>query len=245
MITRRRVVLALGAGALAAPLARAQKPGVLPRIGWLSFASSSAEFPEKQILEGLRELGWVDGKNVAIEYRYAGGDPNRLAELASELARLKVDVIVTSSAGVGAAKRATATIPVVFGTSQDPVRMAYVASLGRPGGNLTGVTFLTDELSAKRLELLRDTLRGISRVAILWEPAHLDNEFKGMQAAAPALACGCSRWRCRGRPGPTRSKGRSARRSTRARRLSSWRPEDSRSDTASKLLLLPRRTGFR
>jgi putative ABC transport system substrate-binding protein len=182
----RRTFLA-GIAVLAAPLAGAQSPGKLPRIGVLSAASSSAEFPEKQTLQGLRELGWIEGKNVVIEYRYAGGDPTLLSQFASELAGLKLDVIVTFSAGVGAAKRATGTIPVVFGTSQNPVGMAYVASLARPGGNLTGVTYLTDELSAKRLELLKESIPRISRAAILWDPAHIDNEFKGMQAAAPGL----------------------------------------------------------
>ena len=182
----RRTFLA-GIAVLAASPASAQTPGKLPRMGVLSAASSSAEFPEKQTLQALRELGWAEGKNVVIEYRYAAGDPVQLSQLASELVSLKVDVIVTFSAGVGAAKRATGTIPIVFGTSQNPVGMAYVASLARPGGNLTGVTFLTDELSAKRLELLKESIPRISRAAILWEPAHIDNEFKGMQAAAPGL----------------------------------------------------------
>ena len=167
--------------------ANAQQPGKLPRIGWLSAGSSSAEFPEKQALEGLRELGWIDGKTVTIDFRYAAGNSERLAQLATELVDLKVDVIVTFSAGVAIAKKATATIPIVVGTSQDPVRAGFVASLARPGGNLTGVSFLTDELSGKRLELLKDAMPSLTRVAVLWEPAHVDNEFKGMQAAAPAL----------------------------------------------------------
>ena len=167
--------------------ANAQQPGKLPRIGWLSAGSSSAEFPEKQALEGLRELGWIDGKTVTIDFRYAAGNSERLAQLATELVDLKVDVIVTFSAGVAIAKKATATIPIVVGTSQDPVRAGFVASLARPGGNLTGVSFLTDELSGKRLELLKDAIPSLTRVAVLWEPAHVDNEFKGMQAAAPTL----------------------------------------------------------
>ncbi|HET7006238.1 MAG TPA: ABC transporter substrate-binding protein [Candidatus Binatia bacterium] len=167
--------------------ANAQQPAKLPRIGWLSAGSSSAEFPEKQALEGLRELGWIDGKTVTIDFRYAAGNSERLAQLATELVDLKVDVIVTFSAGVAIAKKATATIPIVVGTSQDPVRAGFVASLARPGGNLTGVSFLTDELSGKRLELLKDAIPSLTRVAVLWEPAHVDNEFKGMQAAAPTL----------------------------------------------------------
>jgi putative ABC transport system substrate-binding protein len=167
--------------------AQAQQRKTLPRIGWLSSGSSSAEFPEKQALEGLRALGWVEGTNVVIEYRYAGGSAERLSQLAAELVRLNVDVIVTFSNGVAVAKRMTGTIPIVVGTSQDPVRAGFVDSLARPGGNLTGVTFLTDELSGKRLELLKEAIPGVSRAVILWQPSHVDNEFKGMQAAAPAL----------------------------------------------------------
>lgn len=132
----------------------AQERNKLPRIGWLSAASSSAEFPEKQAFEELRAIRWVDGKNVTIDFRYAAGNLERLSQHASELVDLNVDVIVTFSAGVAIAKRATGTIPIVFGTSQDPVQAGFVASLARPGGNLTGVSFLTDELSGKRLELL-------------------------------------------------------------------------------------------
>jgi putative ABC transport system substrate-binding protein len=164
-----------------------QQAKKVPRIGWLSAGSSPAEFPEKQALEGLRGLGWVEGKNVTIEYRHAGGNSERLAQAASELVRLNVDVIVTFSAGVAVARRATGTIPIVVGTSADPVRAGFVASLARPGGNLTGVTFLNDDLAGKRLELLKEAIPGISRAAILWEPAHVDNEFKGMQAVAPGL----------------------------------------------------------
>jgi putative ABC transport system substrate-binding protein len=168
-------------------VAEAQQAKKIPRIGWLSAGSSSNEFPQKQALEGLRELGWIDSKNVVIEYRHAAGDAKRLAEFAAELVRLNVDVIVTFSAGVAVAKKATGTIPIVMQTSQDPVRSGIVASLARPGGNLTGVTFLTDELSGKRLELLKESIPTASRAAILWEPAHVDNEFKGMQTAAPGL----------------------------------------------------------
>ena len=186
---RRKIVIYLLTATLLStvPFVEAQQVKKVPRIGWLSAGSSSAEFPEKQALEGLRGLGWAEGKNVVIEYRYAGGNSERLSQLASELVNLKVDVIVTFSAGVAVAKRATGTIPIVVGTSQDPVRAGFVASLARPGGNLTGVTFLTDELSGKRLELLKEAIPGISRATILWEPAHVDNEFKGMQAVAPGL----------------------------------------------------------
>ena len=157
------------------------------RIGWLSAASSSADFPEQQVLDALRGSGLADKRNVVIEFRHAAGNPERLAQMAAELAALNVDAIVTFSAGVVPAKRATTTIPIVMQTSQDPVRAGLVASLARPGGNLTGVTFLTDELAGKRLELLKQALPRLSRAAIIWEPAHVDNELKGMQAAAPGL----------------------------------------------------------
>ena len=166
--------------------AYAQQPK-MPRIGWLSAGSSAAEFPEKEVREALRSVGLVEGKNVVVEYRHAAGNAERLSQMASELASLNVDVIITFSAGVAAAKRATATIPIVVQTSQDPVRAGFVASLARPGGNITGVTFLNDELSGKRLELIKETIPTVSRAAIVWEPAHLDNEFKGMLAVAPGL----------------------------------------------------------
>ena len=167
--------------------ANGQQRSKLPRIGWLSAGSSSNEFPEKQALDGLRELGWIDGKNVTIDFRYAAGNSERLSQQATELVNSNVDVIVTFSAGVAVSKQATATTPIVVGTSQDPVRAGYVTSLARPGGNLTGVTFLTDDLSGKRLELLKEAIPALTRAAVLWEPTHVDNEFKGMQAVAPAL----------------------------------------------------------
>lgn len=178
----------LGLAVLSAPGAAGAQPVTrTPRIGWLSAGASSAEFPEKHVLEGLRGLGWVEGRNLVIEFRHARGDREQLARFAAELVDLRVDVIVTFTAGVAAAKRATGTIPIVMQTSQDPVRVGFVASLARPGGNLTGVTFLTDELAGKRLELLKEAMPGVSRAAVLWEPAHVDSEFKGMQAVAPRL----------------------------------------------------------
>ena len=186
-MTDRRAFLSGLALLAASRMAGAQPAGKVWRIGLLSTAASADEFPEKQTLEALRELGLVDGRNVVIEYRYAAGDSVRLTQYAAELVRLDVDVILTFSAGVGVAKKATETIPIVFGTSQDPVRTGFVVSLGRPGGNLTGATYLTDELSVKRLALLREALPGISRAAVLWEPSHIDNEFRGLQAAVPGL----------------------------------------------------------
>ncbi len=180
-----RVALAVLLAVLALAPAGAQQKA--PRIGWLSGAASPNEFPEKQVLESLRELGWVDGKTLAIEFRHAAGDARKLGEFAAQLAHSRPNAIVTYSAGVAFASKAAGSIPVVFGTSQDPVRAGFVASLAKPGANLTGITYLTDELAAKRLELVRDMLRGASRVAVVWEPSHVDNEMKGLQAVAPAL----------------------------------------------------------
>lgn len=126
--------------------------------------------------------------NIAIEYRYAAGQREQLPELASELVRLKVDVIITIGGDVAAVlKKVTATIPIVMGTSADPVRAGLVSNLARPGGNITGLTFLSDKLAGKRLELLRETVPKISRVAVVWNPAHADNEFNKMQPAAQGL----------------------------------------------------------
>jgi putative ABC transport system substrate-binding protein len=184
---RRSTVLALlGLGVL--PRIAGAQPAARPaRVGLLSISADATQFPERQTLDSLRELGWIEGRNLLIEHRYAKGDPALLAQYAAELVRLKVDVILTFGGGVSVARQATQSIPIVFGSSQDPVRTGFVASLGRPGANLTGATYLTDELSAKRLELLKELMPGISRVAVLWEPAHIDNEFKGMQAASSGL----------------------------------------------------------
>jgi len=168
-------------------VAAAQPAPRIPHIGWLSAGTSSNEFPQVQVIEGLREQRWIDGKNVVIEYRHAAGDAKRLRDFAAQLVQLNVDVIVTFSAGAAVAKKATGIIPIVMQTSQDAVRSGLVASLARPGGNLTGLTFLTDELSGKRLELVKETLPALSRAAVLWQPTHVDNEFKGMQVAAPSL----------------------------------------------------------
>jgi putative ABC transport system substrate-binding protein len=141
----------------------------IPRIGYLVPASPSAIAARTEAFrQGLRELGYVEGKNIIIEYRYAEGKLDRLRELAAEIVRLKVDVIVTtSSAPTRAAKEATATIPIVMTQDNDPVGNGFVANLARPGGNITGLAALDPELSGKRLELLKEMLPGLSRVAVL------------------------------------------------------------------------------
>ena len=175
-----------------APLAaEAQPPGKIPRIGVLvvptrSFFSTRIE----AFRQGLRELGYVEGKNVLIEYRYAEGKLDLLPALASELVQLKVDVIVTASPpGVQAAKNATSTIPIVFAAIGDPVGGGFVASLARPGGNVTGLSILAPALSGKRLELLKEAFPKVTRVVILWNPTSSGEalSFREMPAVAKAL----------------------------------------------------------
>ena len=185
------LVASLALCILAAPLAgQAQQPAKVPRIGWLVYGSPSPETSlvlDEGLRQGLRDLGYVEGKNFAFEYRYAEGRPERLPGLAADLVRLKVALIIAPGDMALVAKKATGTIPIVMMSSNDPVRAGYVASLARPGGNVTGVTFIFDELAGKRLELLKEAVPAISRVAVLWNPTHVDNEFLEMQAAARAL----------------------------------------------------------
>ena len=172
-LKRREFITLLGGAAMAWPLAaRAQSSAKVPRIGILSPGrldpndATIASF-EKE----LRELGWTEGENIAIERRFAEWSPDRLRDAANDLVERKVDIIVArSTLGGRAAKQATSTIPIVVSAMADPVGDELVASLARPGGNVTGTTFLGPELVAKRLQLLRDVLPGLSRVAALWQP---------------------------------------------------------------------------
>src|SRR5437764_4016696 len=188
MNNRRRLVIALGTGALAAPLAcfgQQQRPKVA-RIGLLeaSSASSSATLREA-LIRGLRELGYMEGKSMIIEERWAEGNYERLPGLAAELVQMKVDVIVTGSTPtVQAAQRATTTIPIVMVRVGDPVGSGFVASLARPGGNITGLSNMSQEVSSKYLELLRAAVPRLSRVTVLVNPANpIHSDFlKGVQA---------------------------------------------------------------
>jgi putative tryptophan/tyrosine transport system substrate-binding protein len=149
-------------------LVRAQQPTKVPRIGFLTSGAATRDSSEL-FRQGLGELGYVEGKNILIEYRYAEGRSEPLSELAEELVRLKVDVIVTTSTEPSlAAQRATKTIPIVMGSVGDPVAAGLVASLARPGGNITGVITTSVDLSAKRLELLKEVTPKISPIAVLW-----------------------------------------------------------------------------
>ena len=177
---------------LAAPLAAgAQVPGKVPRIGFLS-TFSPADSPRwlQGFRQGLRDLGYTEGHNIAIEYRYAEGRLERLPDLAAELVRLKVDVIVSENTPASlAAKQATATIPIVMMIVGDPVGSGLVASLARPGGNVTGMSVQLPELDAKRLQLLKEVVPKASRVAVLWNPTSpiTRPQFAEVKAAVQAL----------------------------------------------------------
>jgi putative ABC transport system substrate-binding protein len=165
----------------------------VPQIGWLSLGatgSAALESLADAFQQGLREYGYVAGQNVAIQYRSAEGRVDPLPGLASELVDLPVDVIVAGAGpAVEAAKTATATIPIVMLASGDPVGTGLVASLARPGGNVTGLTFISPQLSGKRLQLLKEAFPSVSRVAALWNPAELSNalEFRESELAAQTL----------------------------------------------------------
>ena len=169
-IGRREFITLLGGAAAAWPLAaRAQQPAKLPTIGFLGASTPSAESQRiAAFVQRLRELGWIEGRTIAIEYRWAEGRNERFAEIAAEFVRLKVDVIVTAgTAAVVAAKQATSVIPIVFAVAGDPVGTGLVASLARPGGNVTGLSIQATDLAGKRLELLREVVPGLRRLAIL------------------------------------------------------------------------------
>jgi putative tryptophan/tyrosine transport system substrate-binding protein len=190
---RRQFITLLGGAVVVWPLAaRAQQVGKVARIGYLGTSSPSLE---RQLVDAfrqrLRELGHVEGENIAIEYRWAEGRDDRLPSLAAELVRLKPDVIVTSGTpGTLAAKQATNTIPIIFASSGNPVQGGLVASYARPGGNVTGFTILGPDLEGKRLELLKETVSGLSRIAVLWNPTNpglTAGYYQQMRAAATAL----------------------------------------------------------
>jgi putative tryptophan/tyrosine transport system substrate-binding protein len=177
------VVLLLALGVIA----EAQQPTKIPRIGILSPGSSAfpASAPYDSFRQGLRELGYIEGKNIFIEIRYAEGKQDQLSDFATELVKLKVDVIVTSTRpGVLAAKNATSAIPIVFAAAADPVRAGLVSSLARPGGNSTGLSIVETELFGKRLELLKETFPKITRVTYFRDATSPGTGSAEMQAAA-------------------------------------------------------------
>jgi putative tryptophan/tyrosine transport system substrate-binding protein len=193
-MNRRAFVTGLGA-VLAVPLAAdAQQGGKVPRIGFLSLTSPSDRPPLRDAFrQGLRELGWVEGQNIVIDYRYAEGRVDRLPDLAAELVRLKVDLIVSwGTQGVTAAKNATETIPIVMIAVRDPVGIGLIASLARPGGNVTGVSGGAglEIVFAKQLELLKETVPKIRRVAILSNPTNAYHQLAIREVNVAARSLG-------------------------------------------------------
>jgi len=188
-ISRRGVIGLIGGAAASWPqAARAQKTAKIPRLGALLFSTPQADPQMEAARRGLRDLGYLEGQNLAIEYRYAEGRPERLPNLAVNLVRANPDIMLAIGGDVvPSAVRATQTIPIVFASSADPVQSGFAASLARPGGNATGVTFLLDELASKRMELLKETVPQASRVAFLWNPDHLDNELREAERASSKL----------------------------------------------------------
>jgi ABC-type uncharacterized transport system substrate-binding protein len=192
MITRRTFLAGTGAMLLAAPLAAEAQSQRVFRVGYLGGSPPSpAQPPLNGFVRGLRELGWVEGQNIVIEYRFAEGRYDRLPELAAELVRLKVDIIVTvATPAAVAAKNATATIPIVGISLGDPVGIGLIASLARPGGNVTGLSYSVDvALVRKQLELLKEIVPKVRRVAILSNPANPFHAFatRDVKGAARSL----------------------------------------------------------
>jgi len=191
-MTRKPIalILALILAVVAAPLAaEGQQVGKVYRIGYLSIASGPSPRTEA-LRQGLRELGYIEGKNITIEYRFAQEKADRLRGLATELVNLKVDLIVTGGpTATRAAQQATRTLPVVMAWGGDPVEARFVASLAQPGSNITGLTSMATELGSKRLGLLKEAVPHISRVAVLWNPSHSEASasFRETEGATRAL----------------------------------------------------------
>ena len=204
MNKRRKILVALGANALAFPLSSlAQRPAKVWRIGYLSAPTrKSVEGTLEAFLRALRNLGWVEGQNLVIEYRWAEGIVERMPELAADLVRIKVDLIVAPAGSAAlAAKNATSSIPIVMIFANDPVEIGLIASLRRPGGNVTGTTSTPGpEIFGKRLQILKEMIPRVSRVAILGNPANPESPLyvSAVEAAARALRIRLQRVEARG-----------------------------------------------
>jgi putative tryptophan/tyrosine transport system substrate-binding protein len=188
---RREFIGSVASGLLAAPLAvEAQQAAKIARIGYLAGNLAATPHLQEAFRQGLRDLGYVEGRNVVIEYRSAEGKLERFPALAAELIALKVDVIVAGNSRAAlAAKQATRTLPIVFAVAADPIASGLVTSLARPGGNVTGLSVLAPELVGKCLEQLKQTVPGVSRVAVLWQPGGLgERTDKDMPKAAEVAA---------------------------------------------------------
>lgn len=191
-LLRRSFLLAAAALLAAPPGVEAQQPGKVYRIGYLGNTISTPETLaiREAFRQGLRERGWVEGSNILIEYRWAEGKLDRLSELAAELVRLNVSLIFASSSiFVEAARKVTKTTPIVFAVHADPVGSGHVASLGRPGGNITGLALMQTEFSVKGLEILKQAVPHATRIAVLWHPATPSHGpgMKAVEAAASVL----------------------------------------------------------
>ena len=190
---RREFITLIGGAAVTWPLSAGAQQSAIPVIGFLDPRSPEGVLNRlRGLREGLKETGFVEGENVTVEYRWAENQVDRLPELAADLVRRQAALIIASGgrAATLAAKAATTTIPVVFLTSEDPVRLGLVASLARPGGNLTGINFFNTELATKRLELLRELVPAAKRVAVLVNPvdtANTDSTLKAIEPAARAI----------------------------------------------------------
>jgi putative tryptophan/tyrosine transport system substrate-binding protein len=189
-VRRREFITVLGGAAAAWPMRARAQHTKRPIIGFLGTATPSTwgSFTAA-FVQRLGELGWTDGRNVTIETRWADGRPERFAEIAAEFVRLKADVIVTSGGAVDAAKQATSVIPIVFTLARDPIGAGWVASLARPGGNITGLSAQTTDITGKRLELLREIIPGLRRMAVMHNAANpaVVREMSEVQAAARTL----------------------------------------------------------
>jgi putative tryptophan/tyrosine transport system substrate-binding protein len=191
-MNRREFVTLLGGATAAWPLAaRAQQAGKLPTIGFLG-ASTPPNWSQwtAAFVQRMRELGWTEGRTVAIEYRWAEGRSERFTEIANEFVRLKVDVIVTVGTAVAAAKQATSTIPIVFAIAVDPIGSGMVASLAHPGGNATGLSVQSTELAGKRIELLREVLPNLRRLAIIADVSYSGSVLETAEVQAAARKVG-------------------------------------------------------
>jgi putative tryptophan/tyrosine transport system substrate-binding protein len=186
---RRELITLLSGTAVAWPFAaRAQQRSKVARLGVLLFSTPQGDPQMKAVHIRLRELGYVEGQNVIVIYRYADGKYERLPDLAAELIAEKPDVVLALGGDVAPyAAKATSTTPIVFISSADPVQLGLAASLARPARNATGVTLLLDDTASKRLELLKEVVPRVQRTAFLWNPEHPDNELPEAQRAAPAL----------------------------------------------------------
>jgi putative ABC transport system substrate-binding protein len=188
-IGRREFITLLGGAAAAWPLmAGAQPRAKVPRLGALLFSTPQTDPQMKAVQSGLRELGYDEGRNLVVLFRYAEGKSERLADLAAALVEEKPDLLLALGGDVAPyAVKATSTIPIVFVSSADPIQLGLATSLARPGGNATGVTLLLDDTASKRMELLKEAVPRVQNVAFLYNPDHPDNELREAQRAAQSL----------------------------------------------------------